>query len=341
MDRKKKIFRIIDICLIIGLLIYAGVIAVSMIKLQDFNVSVDVMGKDINPGSKTETVIVFVVVFLAAIFIALANPIGLVALIYVVCRIINGYITRKNKKHPKFDIEYFRDDLDKISPAYMSYLIDFELDIDTDVPAHILKLELDGYIKEENNHLVVTDKNKSKLANSDLIILNMVQNDFKNLYKLDEYKLTVENEMERAGYIKKRMPKNQFITIFSIMFALNFLPFFSTIFMIGPMNEFRMIIFFIVTIISFFSPFILFVFVFAYIFVYARKKSIKRTDKGNEMLEKIYGLKKFLSDFTNLEDSRLKEAKIREYYLVYAIVLDINDVAEDEMLSRIKKTMNG
>ena len=51
------------------------------------------------------------------------------------------------------------------------------------------------------------------------------------------------------------------------------------------------------------------------------------------------GLKNFLREFSNLDKSTLKELALREYYIVYAIVLEINENIDDEVLLKIKKQM--
>jgi len=73
-----------------------------------------------------------------------------------------------------------------------------------------------------------------------------------------------------------------------------------------------------------------------YIFILAKYGSYRRTKEGNILLEQIMGLKNYLEDFSNLDETNLNELLLREYYLVYAIVLEINDNAHDEMLAKIR-----
>lgn len=343
MDYTKKILKIIDVCLAIGIFLYINVGALNL--LLDGNSLTTFVNELIqNRESIHIKELLFLLLFCYGISIItfLFTPLGFAIVMYIAVRIINRHMIQKNKKHPKFDMEYFRDDLDKISPAYISYLINFEIDINTDVPAHILKLELDGYIKEENSRLVVTNKDQSTLAKSDKIILNIVKNNFQNLYELKQYKIAVTNEMIELGYIKRRLPKNIFFQAFGIILIVNLLSFFSiSFFMIGKtITGFSAIVFFICMLMNILGPMFLIIFIFAYSLILRKKGNIKRTNQGNELLEKIYGLKNFLSDFTNVDNSRLQDIELREYYLVYAVVLDINDIAEDEMLQKIKQQIN-
>ena len=50
-----------------------------------------------------------------------------------------------------------------------------------------------------------------------------------------------------------------------------------------------------------------------------------RTQKGNNLVEKAMGLKAFLRDYTLLDERTRKEAKLWDYYMVYAIIFKIND----------------
>ena len=340
MDKKKKILKILDIVLVIGILF--------SITLNTYNILSDGSSftefvEKIKETELTETMLAIGIGYLFSIISFAFSKWGFISFGYVVYRIIDKKITKKNKKHPKFALEYFRDDLDGLSPAYMSYLIDYDINIDVDMPAHILKLQLDGYIKEENNNFYVTDKSQEGLPESDKTILEIINNNFEYSSLFEKYKRQVETEMISLGYIKKLMSKNIFKSLIGITFLINFISILSTISFMGGtffVEGLGAILFFISMLINMFGPFVLGVISMIYTFVRAKKGDFERTDKGNELLEKVYGLKNFLEDFTNLDDSTLKESKLREYYLVYALVLGVNDKVDDEMISKIKYHMN-
>ena len=340
MDNKKKIFKILDVVLVIGMLV---IITFNTYSMLADGLSIKEFIEQLKIGNSTEIVFAILISFLFSIISFIFSQWGMFSIAYLVYRIIDKKITKKNKKHPKFELDYFRDDLDGLSPAYMSYLIDYDIDIDIDLSAHILKLQLDGYVKEDNNRFFVTDKNQENLSESDKTVLEIINNNFEYSSLFNRYKRNVETEMISHGYIKKLMSKNAFKSIIGIIFFINFISIFSTILFIGGTfitNEIGAIIFFIFMVINMFGPFVLGGIAMIYAFVRVKKGDYERTDKGNELFEKIYGLKKFLEDFTNLDDSTLKESKIREYYLVYALVLGINDKVDDEMINKIKYHMN-
>lgn len=66
-------------------------------------------------------------------------------------------------------------------------------------------------------------------------------------------------------------------------------------------------------------------------------KDYRRTSKGNELLNKAYALKNYLKDFSIIDKRTEKELVLWEYYLIYAVILDINVKVTDEV---IKKYIN-
>jgi len=61
-------------------------------------------------------------------------------------------------------------------------------------------------------------------------------------------------------------------------------------------------------------------------------KNYKRTMKGYKLLNEAYALKNYLKDFSLIRERTMEEVVIWEYYLVYAIILDINVKVEDKII---------
>lgn len=339
MDKNRKRKRKIIICFIIFSIIAISCIAwITLLSNEESKVIIE--NANVNTTQFIQTLLL---AYLAGTLIYLFGPFGMIMVGYIIYRIIKKRTIQKNTKHPKFDIEYFRDYLHNISPGCISYLIDFQVDIDRDVPAHLLKLQLDGYIEEQNGNFVVTQKDQTNLKESDKILLGFVNSNFTSSYRLNEYKYAIESEVVRDGYIEHTIGKNDIIKLASVFF---FSPFVITIcvalfsFVIESTSS--LIIEFLIGAIIFLAFIIVplepIIFIIR-LFTYIKWGRIRRTKAGNELLEKVYGLKNFLEDFTNIDDSRLNEIHLREYYLVYAVVLGINDEAGDDMLNKIKLQM--
>lgn len=63
-------------------------------------------------------------------------------------------------------------------------------------------------------------------------------------------------------------------------------------------------------------------------------KSYIRTIKGNELLNKAYALKNYLKDYSLIKNRTEEELILWEYYLVYAVILDVNVKIEDEIIKK-------
>lgn len=68
-------------------------------------------------------------------------------------------------------------------------------------------------------------------------------------------------------------------------------------------------------------------------------KNYIRTIKGNELLSKAYALKNYLKDFSIINERSCKDLVLWEYYLIYAVILDINTTIEDEIIGKYLKNL--
>ena len=64
-------------------------------------------------------------------------------------------------------------------------------------------------------------------------------------------------------------------------------------------------------------------------------KNYRRTPKGNILLNKAYALKNYLKKYSLMKDRSEQELVLWEYYLVYAVALDVNERIEDELMEKI------
>jgi hypothetical protein len=85
---------------------------------------------------------------------------------------------------------------------------------------------------------------------------------------------------------------------------------------------------------------IIMVFVAAFMLIeqikYFRKNYI-RTAKGIELLNKSYALKNFLMEFSIIKNRTEEELILWEYYLIYAIILDVNIKIKDRIIEKYLK----
>ncbi|MBQ6840702.1 MAG: DUF2207 domain-containing protein [Bacilli bacterium] len=334
--KKKSLFPKIMAIIIIAIFLFS---CISLVEMMDFG-EVSDFASFVAEIQKEPIAVAIIVGTLLAIL--LFNPFSIILMIYYVVKGARKMSRIKNRAHPKFNIEYFRDDLSEVSPAIASVLVDLELNDDIDISAHVLKLLLDGYIKEEDNRYVVTNKDSTNLLESDRKLLEFVASDFRNVFLLKSYKKSVFNDALNLGYLKVNDKSKTIIKMFLIPFLISI---FTIIIFFGASVLINVNIVLAVILIILSALFdTIFIFwvpigIIIYIFMSAVDASYRRTKSGNALLEQIMGLKNFLTDFSDLKNSSSEEMVLREYYIVYALVLGINDTIDDEVLSKIKNQM--
>ena len=336
MFKKKKISILVIAIIIIAIFVYAYQLFIELFEINTIN-DFNLLWQSLTTSNEGK--LALLIYILALMVSLLFNPITLIIVCVQIFKFFYNLSEKKHKVHPKFDIQYFRDDLSEVSPSLASFLINLELELDRDIPAHILKLLLDGYVQEENDCFIVTNKDQSLLPYLDQLILKFVSSNFENNSFLAEYKnAVIDYAINNDLVVRNR--KGRFLIflflapIFSSILMFTIIPIMGIIFekylyLAIALMVFMMIL---VLILSFGVP----IGIITYVFMYAKKGSFRRTQKGNNLLEQIMGLKNYLTDFSNLDQSTLKDLILREYYLVYAVVLGVNNQVDDEILLKIQ-----
>lgn len=331
--------------------------------------------------------------------IYLFTPFMWVITVYYSRGILKKIKVRKNSKL-KGTIEYYRDDLDKISPNTIIFTSTYDVDYKKSVASTILKLKLSGYIKENRKKFVVTDKDTSELLDSEKSVLDLIK-----IGDLDKsnYKKTIEKECSK--YVKKN--SNIIVTIVKIILVIliNISMYKASIALddyvfenyhiiteksnnkryiklekeedieklyyevkdesvyYGEMfnyrdgrrmsynysmirsNAFEYSVVRKAMLLNILVPVSILVcivssFVVLYIIVDLLiniNKKYRRTLKGKELLNKAYGLKNFLKDFSLIKNRKEKELVLWEYYLIYASILGVNVKINDEVINKYVK----
>ena len=61
-----------------------------------------------------------------------------------------------------------------------------------------------------------------------------------------------------------------------------------------------------------------------------------RSNTGKEINLRLEGLRKYLLDFSKIEDKNIEQLKLWEEYLVYSVILGINNNIIDDVCNKIK-----
>jgi len=277
---------------------------------------------------------------IAYVAVLITPPFNFIVFYLIYNRVVKNKI-RKNSKFDKQNLEYCREHLNKMSPEIISYLNNFTIEVEKDISAHILKLLYEGYLVEENNSFKTTNKDISILSKADQLVIEMVREKDFGFVKIKQYEKAIESEVVFLGLItlKNKKWKNLgikfLIFIFSFPFIFNFIPLLLPL--INQGSEKIAIYVILVWVLMFLiMSFVVAYFIANLISLLKNKTLYIRTSKGNKILKNSWSLEKFLRDFGALDKSSYKEVYTREYFLIYAVVLKVNQIIPEEIMKKIK-----
>lgn len=255
------------------------------------------------------------------------------------------------KKHSKERLEkidfkndnYYREILPKYSPAVLSYVDDFKIGKE-DIVATLLTLEMKGKVKIEDNNIVVLDSQSDNLDKNETYILDKVKKNVLVNINMIEYERVVKDDAFNSGLIqeketmkkniKGRIIKNIIIYIFIIL-AFNIVP----VAFANVNNEMLLILVFMFLIIIFallvFIPFVTVSYISSYKLLNTVEPYI-RSDEGKVINQKLEGLRKYLTDFSQIEEKTKEQLVLWNEYFIYSVILGINTKVVDEIYEKIK-----
>lgn len=316
-------------------------------------------------------------------------------LVYRKLRICKNMKLKTDKEY-----RYYRETLNQIAPSIVMFTYKMSTDIRKSISATILKLKLNGYITEVDNHLQCTNKKDAGLTESEKLLLNSVRT---HSFDEKEYARLVEKETLDNKYLKKnngyivlklfKMIATIILPILLINGSIEFDKYCFKNYGVEVMDNvqyvrienekdvdylynheiknkddyyheyrksqdywsynYRLVradkfeysivrktmlfqildaVYIMLSIISIFVFLILLIEQIRYF-----NKNYKRTMKGNELVNKAYALKNYLQEYSLIKNRTAEELILWEYYLIYAVVLDVNVGIEDEIIDKYSK----
>lgn len=314
MISKKRIVRMIDI-------LYWVIILVSTV----LEVIKNFMGDSFNWSELSQmTVKEIILVVLGIIALTFVCFIGSIfkylklTFMYVGVRIAIrvAYKEKLDKDDLEKGQEYYRDIIDKFSPAVLNYIDNFTIDKNT-VIATLMGLEMKKIL---NDKLEIINDDFSKLDENEKYICENIDK-LKNINLLEyeeiiiqdckSYKLIKEKNILNKGTLNISRTKAIIIVVIFIAILMSFI------------NNSYLVIFTIALLIFF-----LFLSVFAYyIMTYVvlnMNNPYIRTSEAKKINKKLEGLKKYLNDYTDLQNKSKEELLLWEDYLIYTVIFNQN-----------------
>lgn len=246
---------------------------------------------------------------------------------------------------PVQNIDYYRENLNEISPSLASLLIDLDI-YENDIVATLLRMyNKKAICFQKNGRIKVSDKNIKELDNGERELLYLIKKGkLSNKKALSDWKKERFREAEHLGYIKKKESNGDknpsrylMATVISIPIAF---------ILWGLLLHSKILD--IVTVVDYIIAHACLIVINMFIFVpfylcikevcYKNRGDVlwERTALGNEMSEKIAGLSRYIHEFSLLSEAKKEEVVLWDDYLVYAIVLEENEKIVEE-ISKINK----
>lgn len=329
---QKKIDRFLKIGIVLWIII---VICFFMFNMNSNTLEVNGEMFHLTETESVITSIIFSLVFSIASLIL--PPINIIV-IYLIYREVVTKKIRANAKFDKQNLNYCREHLNKLSPGLISFLKDFSIEPKKDISAHILKLLYEGNLIEQDGIIKRSSKIDQNLSKADLVVLKIVEQHELTFDLQKEYEAAIVDEANKYKLIsfKNKRLKSlvlQFVIFAVLIFILaangvpsflsNVLPIFSLI--VGFVSMLMMLL-----------PFVLIIYdVSNIISLFKYKTSIVRTPKGDRILKNSLGLNKFLMDIGHFQQMNYEKVYVRGYYLIYAVVLEINKDIPKEIMKKI------
>lgn len=315
---------------------------------------------------------VLIMFLLMLVFMVAFQSLVPFAVLKVILHNIKKQLLKNSRFVTVEDFDYYRDKLTGLSPGIISILADLNIERKKDAAASILKYQEMGVLKFENGQYFVTEKyQNAPLRESDRYMINGLVNQSFYAETDSQWVKLIEKEAFEEGFITNQsdpvqMKKNSrrmslgclggcltpvilFVLAVVIIFSIDLDHMDSVIDSITDSAtvaqqieiveqdpEFRNIVIIALFGIMFFfialiSPALMLAGFIASAF---NVKLYRRTDKGNQMTECIFGMKNFIHDFSNLSEATQEHIVLWDDYLVYAVVLEENQQIIDEIMKR-------
>lgn len=286
-----------------------------------------VLLKDINIHNIEKIQINFYLIYLVLTLIGI--------ILFIANKIKTKIFIKKSEKAEKdlnkINFEYYREILNEFSPGVLAFCYNKNLQYEDIIISTLLSFD-NKYIKLDmlNKRIyILPDKDDSNLKEYERYLLKKIT-DISTNVAFQELKKVIKDTYFKSNFLNliKRDCKNSSYfqtvyrgnTLLSRTFIISLLIFFVSVY-ICTNKLYKDIIFVGLT-----NIIILIVLMFL-----DRKNAYMMTSKGQEINIKLNGLKKYIVDYSSINDKKIKEIKIWEYYIIYAIILDLKGKLNKEV----------
>lgn len=279
---------------------------------------------------------------LISIILMLIALILILAVYYLVIKFATKRARKDNMSKIDFskDKEYYREILEKYTPAELSYIDDFKVDYKREIVSTIMNLELKRIIEIKNDKIEIINSNKENLRKTEKYILENIIDGKVKIGNSGYIELYAQREALEDGLIKENTKEEikkriiKMILKWGLALILVIGIFIITsYFYRSQSNEFIQIIT-LITIILFWGL-IMLVPIFLIVYSIMQYNSYSRTENGENVNKKLEGLKLYIENYSLLKEKDKQFLQIWEEYFIYSVILGINQ--DHNMIERIMK----
>jgi len=228
----------------------------------------------------------------------------------------------------KNSLEYYRDILTDISPLLVSYVENYHLRYKTDIVAFLLKMYADGKINFQDGKVIKDEK--AILSRDELRIYHITTLKFSNAVKKARLEDEMYKEAVENGYIEEKQNKTlqKLMSYISAVLVLGAIFILVVIYVINELD--------LPILPSIVIGIIIFIFLFCLLCVLTGyvnyNKGYVLTPKGADLREKIFGLKRFIKDFSMLNQKEKEDVMLWDDFLVYSVIFGQNKKIKRDIL---------
>lgn len=274
---------------------------------------------------------------------------------YITIFYIGIKLAKKSNQIEKLEINdfindsYYRESISKYSPGVLSYVDDFKLG-KNDIIATLMSLQLKQKIIVEEKVKLINDSTEN-LDTNEIYVLDMIKEDnlenidiktFENkvVYDCLNYKLLEDNSS--SDYTTQKIFST---TVFTFLFCIIVgMIIYFLIKLNGIINTkivFMLLV--LMSVIAFFSAIIAPFFAIAYIVsacIIHKSDPYMRNNKARKINQKLEGLRKYIKDYSLLDQKEFDDIKLWDEYLIYSIILGQNTKIVDDTWNKISNPLN-
>lgn len=256
-------------------------------------------------------------VIMAALIVSITISVLIVGVILlpIIKKLYEVITIRNSEKKYKFEkIDYFRDTIKDISPDKLSFCYNRKMNIEDDVVMILLNLKRKKIININEDEIIIIG-NKDDLSPVENFVLNNL-NFLSDIMIQPDLKKLIIKDMVKDGYaVKLKDSKFSMIEVLTNVFGWTLLYALITLAMFAYVNA-------ILGLIVGVSYVLLFIYVPIYAKFLEDQEVFSRTEKGLDVCAKLKGLKKYLKDFSIINESGVENIALYDEYVIYAILFN-------------------